>query len=241
MKAMIFAAGRGTRLNEETENKPKALVEVGGKPLLQHAIEKLKNNGFTKIVVNVHHFSGQIISFVKNSNFGIPVIISDETDFLLDTGGGLKKAERHLYGDEPVLIYNVDILSSLDLHIPLKYHIDSGALATLVVRSRPTQRYFKFNDEKRLVGWINKKTGEEKIGFPEYFENATEMAFSGIHIVSPEIFTLLPENKKYSITGFYVEMAKEHLIKGYFDESEMWMDVGKPDELLQAREMFGLE
>lgn len=235
---MLFAAGLGTRLKEETRNKPKALVEVGGKPLLQHAIEKLKNEGFTEIVVNVHHFSHLVIEFLSNHDFGIPVHISDETGKLLDTGGGLKKASPLLAGSEPVLIYNVDVLSNLDLQILVQEHIRSEDLATLVVRSRQTQRYFKFDNNKRLVGWVNKKTGEKKIAVPEYFENATEMAFSGIQVINPEIFKLMPEQDRFSITDFYLELAKEHLITGYFDDSEIWMDVGKPEELEEARRLI---
>jgi NDP-sugar pyrophosphorylase family protein len=117
-------------------------------------------------------------------------------------------------------------------------HLLSGALATLVVRERKTQRYFKFNKEQRLVGWLNKKTGEKKIVLPENFENATEMAFSGIHMVNPEFFQLMPVEEKFSITDFYLELAKEHLIKGYFDESQLWLDVGKPEQLESARKMF---
>jgi NDP-sugar pyrophosphorylase family protein len=238
MKAMIFAAGLGTRLKEETLYKPKALVEVGGKPLLQHAIEKLKMEGFSEVVVNVHHFSDLIINFLNNHDFGILVHISDETDKLLDTGGGLKKAAPFFKGNEPVLIYNVDVLSNLDLKNLVQEHLLSGALATLVVRERKTQRYFKFNKEQRLVGWLNKKTGEKKIVLPENFENATEMAFSGIHMVNPEFFQLMPAEEKFSITDFYLELAKEYLIKGYFDESQLWLDVGKPEQLESARKMF---
>lgn len=235
---MVFAAGLGTRLKDETCNKPKALVEIGGKPLLQHAIEKLKKEGFTKIVVNVHHFSKLVIEFVNSHNFGIPVHISDETDKLLDTGGGLKKAAPFFKGDEPVLIYNVDVLSNLEMQIPVQEHLHSDALATLVVRDRKTQRYFKFSKEKRLVGWINKKTGESKVAIPAEFDTSIEMAFSGIHIVKPEIFKLMPAEDRFSITDFYLDLAKSHFIKGYFDESEIWMDVGKPEELAEARKLF---
>jgi NDP-sugar pyrophosphorylase family protein len=238
MKAMVFAAGLGTRLQKETRKKPKALMEVGGKPLLQHAIEKLKGEGFTEIVVNVHHFSNLVIEFLRSRDFGIPVHISDETGKLLDTGGGLKKAAPLLAGDEPVLIYNVDILSNLDLQILVQEYLRSGALAMLVVRKRQTQRYFKFNKEKRLIGWLNKKTGEKKIAIPENFENAVEMAFSGIQVVSSEIFDLMPAEEKFSMTDFYLELANRHLIKGYFDESEIWMDVGKPEALAKARLLF---
>jgi len=235
---MVFAAGLGTRLLEATQNKPKALVEIGGKPLLQHAIEKLKKEGFSEVIVNVHHFSELVIEFLNANDFGIPVHISDETEKLLDTGGGLKKAASFLTGDEPVLIYNVDVLSNLKLQNVIEYHNKAGALATLVVRDRKTQRYFKFDHEKRLVGWINKKTGEKKIAIPENFDQTAGMAFSGIHVVSPEIFKLMPDEDRFSITDFYLYLAKNHLIKGYFDESEIWMDVGKPDELAKAKQLF---
>jgi len=235
---MIFAAGLGTRLKEETQNKPKALVEVGGKTLLQHTIEKLRNDGISEMVVNVHHFSELVIEFLNSNDFGIPVHISDETEKLLDTGGGLKKAAPLLTGDNPILIYNVDILSNLNLQKPMEEHLQSGALATLVVRNRQTQRYFKFDKDKRLVGWLNKKTGEKKMAIPHNFENARKMAFSGIHIVSPAIFKRMPDVDRFSITNFYLELAKKHLIKGYFDESELWMDVGKPKELEKARKLF---
>lgn len=235
---MIFAAGLGTRLNDETLNKPKALVDVGGKTLLQHAIEKLKNEGVSEIVINVHHFSNLVISFLNNSDFGIKIHVSDETEKLLDTGGGLKKAAGFLAGDEPILIYNVDIISNLSLQLLLEEHLNSNSLVTVAVRKRETQRYFKFDENKQLVGWINKKTGETKISRQVNFETAVEMAYSGIHIIHPEIFSLMPENDRFSITDFYLELAKTHSIKGYFDDSELWMDVGKPEQLEEARRLY---
>lgn len=235
---MIFAAGLGTRLNDETLNKPKALVDVGGKTLLQHAIEKLKNEGVSEIVINVHHFSNLVISFLNNSDFGIKIHVSDETEKLLDTGGGLKKAAGFLAGDEPILIYNVDIISNLSLQLLLEEHLNSNSLVTVAVRKRETQRYFKFDENKQLVGWINKKTGETKISRQVNFETAVEMAYSGIHIIHPEIFSLMPENDRFSITDFYLELAKTHSIKGYFDDSELWMDVGKPEQLKEARRLY---
>ena len=238
MKAMIFAAGLGTRLSNETSEKPKALVDVGGKPLLQRAIEKLKNEGITEIVVNVHHFSELVISFLKKNDFGIPVIISDESDKLLDTGGGLKKAAGYFTGKEPVLIYNVDILSSLNIQNLVKSHLKSNALVTLAVRIRETQRYFKFDSEMNLVGWINKKTRETKISRPGKFETSTEMAYSGFHIIQPEIFSLMPETDRFSVTDFYLELAKTQVIKGFADDSDLWMDVGKPEQLEDARRIF---
>ncbi|MEN8116133.1 MAG: nucleotidyltransferase family protein [Bacteroidota bacterium] len=238
MQAMIFAAGLGTRLIDETSDKPKALVEIGGKTLLQHAIEKLISEGVQNIVINVHHFAEQVITFIKKNDWGIPVHISDERDKLLETGGGLKKAVHFFEQDSPVLIYNVDILSNLNLNILKEEHLKSGALATLVVRNRETQRYFKFDSNKQLVGWLNKKTGETKISRPENFENDVEMAFSGIHIVQPEIFKLMPEEDRFSITDLYLELAKTNKIYGYFDESELWIDVGKPAQLEEARKRF---
>lgn len=238
MQAMIFAAGLGTRLLGETADKPKALVDVGGKPLLQRTIEKLTHEGVTLIVVNVHHFAELVISFIESKNWGIPVLISNESDKLLETGGGLKKAAPLFSNDEPILIYNVDILSNLNLKALEEDHKDSGAIATLVVRNRKTQRYFKFDSNKNLVGWINKKSGETKISKPVNFEGAAEMAFSGIHIVQPEIFDFMPEEDRFSIVKVYLELAKTQKIQGYFDNSEFWMDVGKPVQLEEAREMF---
>ncbi len=237
MKAMVFAAGLGTRLKDETSLKPKALVEVGGKPLLFHAIEKLKKSGIAEIVINVHHFADQVIQYVNSTDFGIKIHISDERDLLLDTGGGLKKAARFFSGDDSVLIYNVDILSNIDLNQVKKQHLETGALATLTVRKRATQRYLKFSD-KQLAGWINKKTGETKISLPELFVNAEEMAFSGIHIVQPEIFRLMPENERFSIIDLYLELAKTRKIMAFYDDSDLWIDVGKPEELEAARKIF---
>lgn len=239
MKAMVFAAGLGTRLQNETAGKPKALVDVAGKPLLYHAIGKLKKAGVTEVVVNVHHFAGKVIEYINSTDFGIKIHISDERQLLLETGGGLKKAAPFFTGTEPILIYNVDILSNIDLSLLIADHLKTGALATLAVRERETQRYFKFDAEKQLVGWINKKTGETKISRPEVFDMAEEMAFSGIHVVQPEIFGLMPEFERFSIADFYLDVAKTHTIKGFYDTSDLWIDVGKPEQLEEARRIFG--
>ena len=239
MKAMIFAAGLGTRLKNETLTKPKALVEIGGKSLLQHAIEKVKSRDVSEIVINVHHFAELIIQFINEHDFGIPIHISNETGKLLDTGGGLKKAKNLLTDSSPILIYNVDVLSDIELSDVKNVHQNSGALATLVVRKRESSRYLKFNEYKQLVGWINKKTGETKISRAEDFNKAAEWAFSGIQFIEPEIFKYMPEEDRFSITDLYLELAKKHVIKGYFDDSELWMDVGKPEQLEEARIRFG--
>jgi NDP-sugar pyrophosphorylase family protein len=238
MKAMIFAAGLGTRLKGETRERPKALVEVGGKPLLQHAIEKLKNSGFAEIVVNVHHFSDLVIQFLNKNDFGLPIHISDESEKLLETGGGLKKAQPFLTGSSPILLYNVDILNNIDIQKAIREHRKSTALATLIVMQRETQRYLKFNEENELVGWINKKTGETIVCREQDFVSAKELAFSGIHIIEPEIFDFMPQEDCFPIMDLYLELAKTKTIKGYFDDSDLWMDVGKPEHLEQARKLF---
>ncbi len=238
MKAMIFAAGMGTRLQSETFHQPKALVEIGNKTLLQHAIEKVKSCNVSEIVINVHHFADQIIQFIDKHDFGIPIHISDEREKLLETGGGLKKAKKFLNDSSPILVYNVDVLSDINLDEVVNEHKSSGALATMVVRSRKTNRYLKFSSSKQLVGWGNSKSGETKISRPEYFDSAIKMAFSGIHIIDPEIFDYMPEADRFPIMELYLELAKTKTIKGFFDTSELWMDVGKPEQLKKARSLF---
>ena len=170
MKAMIFAAGLGTRLKPLTDNKPKALVEVGGKTMLELVILKLKEAGFNEIVINIHHFGQQIIDYLKaNNNFGLTIHISDERDYLLDTGGGIKKATPFLMGNEPFLVHNVDIFSNVDLRQLYENHLKSGATATLLVSQRKTARHLLFNKENKLCGWHNNETGEVKSFYP-YFD-----------------------------------------------------------------------
>lgn len=238
MEAMIFAAGLGTRLQDETVDKPKALVEVGGLTLLQRAIEKITRAGATRIVVNAHHFADLVNQFTESKRWEVPVFISDESELLLETGGGLKKAAPFFSGKDPILLYNVDVLTSINLKLLCKKHLESGALATLAVRKRETQRYFKFDNEMQLVGWINKQNGDKKISKIENFENAQEFAFSGIHFVQPQIFEYMFPEERFSIVELYLELAKTRQIKGIYDQSELWMDVGKPSELEAARKKF---
>ena len=235
---MIFAAGLGTRLKPLTDHMPKALVPVAGKPMLEHVIEKLKAAGFDEIVINVHHFANQIIDFLKEkNNFGITIHISDETDFLLDTGGGIKKAAP--YFDEPFLIHNVDILSNTDLKALYNYHLQSGNDATLLVSPRQTTRYLLFNSDRRLCGWINKDTLQTKPeGFIYQPNVQKEYAFSGIHIISPGLFKYMDEklNGKFSIMDFYLQLCQEALIGGYVKEDLQLIDIGKPETLAKAEE-----
>lgn len=239
MKALLFAAGLGTRLKEHTQDKPKALVNLAGKPLLQHAIEHLKSFGITSIILNAFHFAEQVISFIEeNNSFGIDIHISDERDMLLDTGGGLKKAGAFLKGNEPILIYNVDVISNLDLNVLLKYHQEEKALATLVVRSRETSRYLMFDQNLQLSGWKNFSNGETRISRPDSFADAQPLAFSGIHLIQPELLAMITEEGKFPIMDLYLRLAINQSIKAFIDDSSLWMDLGKPEELQAAERLF---
>ena len=242
MKALIFAAGLGTRLKEYTTHKPKAMVQLAGKPLLQHAIEKLIAHQITNITVNVYHFADQIISYLESHSFpSVKINISDERAELLDTGGGLKKAEQFLAGSEPILIYNVDVISNVDLNMLENYHIASGSLVTLVVRQRETSRYLMFDQHLQLAGWKNFSNGDTKICREDTFTNATPYAFSGIQIVQPEIFNLISEKGKFPIMDLYLRLAKKEKVNGFIDTSTLWMDLGKPDQLLVAEKLLKIE
>jgi NDP-sugar pyrophosphorylase family protein len=236
MKALIFAAGLGTRLKPLTDTMPKALVPINGKPLLQHVIEKLKSYGFDEIIVNVHHFPDQIIDFLKvNNNFGVRIEISDERDKLLDTGGGVRKAQWFFDDGKPFLVHNVDILSNINLNELYGLHIRRNTLATLVVSERNTFRYLLFDDDIRLKGWMNEKTGELKpAGFrkPQLYN---KLAFSGIQILSPNIFKLMEEYvDKFPIMDFYLNNLKENVIAGFVPDNYKMMDIGKIETLSEA-------
>ena len=233
MKAMIFAAGLGTRLYPLTLNKPKALVEIAGKTLLQLAIEKVGQAGYNELVINIHHFGDQIIDFLKkNNNFGLSITISDERNQLLDTGGGILNAQPLLVGDEPFLVYNVDVLSNIDLQLFRKYHDERGGLATLAVRDRKTSRYLAFDQSMQLCGWKNIKTGDEIS--TRNIQNCSLLAFSGIQLIEPSIFKLITETGSFPLIPLYLRLAKDHRIMGYHDNSFLWMDLGKPDQIIEA-------
>lgn len=242
MQAMIFAAGLGTRLKPLTDTMPKALVRVDGIPLIEHVAEKMKCAGVERIVVNVHHFAGQVISFLHdNGNFGMDIRISDESDMLLDTGGGIKKALPMFIPDEPVLIHNVDILSNVDLRWLYEKH--DGADATLLVSRRATKRYLLFDDDMRLVGWTNVETGEVKSPYPGLDVSDCRMfAFSGIHVFSPRLFPLMdgfPE--KFGIIDFYLRVCDTVVIRGCVKEDLKLLDVGKLDTLATAEKFLADE
>lgn len=237
MKAMIFAAGLGTRLQPLTNSIPKALVPFNNKPLLQHLIEKLVVEGFDKIIINTHHFSEQLIDFINIKNsFGIHISISDETGTLLDTGGGLIKASWFFDDGKPFLVHNVDVVSNIDFSSLLKFHIENNAIATLAVRDRKTSRYLHFDDNNALSGWENIKTGERLGHFNQ--EKTRRFAFSGIHVIDPKIFKLINEEGKFSIINVYLNLANENKIVGFDHSEDLWMDVGNLTNLKKAEELF---
>ena len=224
---MIFAAGLGTRLKPLTDTMPKALVTVGGMPLIWHVIMKLKAAGYERIVVNVHHFAQQIVDYLAtNGNFGLDIRISDETGGLLETGGGIRKALSLFDPMSPILIHNVDILSNLNLAaLPADETV-------LVVSERKTKRYLQFDDTMRLVGWKNIETGEVK------GREARSLAFSGIHVLGPSMFPLLEDwPQRFPIMDFYLAVCNQQLIRGYEACNLRLLDVGKLDTLEQA-ELF---
>ncbi|MDD3079695.1 MAG: nucleotidyltransferase family protein [Paludibacter sp.] len=240
MKAMIFAAGLGTRLKPLTDTLPKALVPVGDKTLLEHVILKLKDAGFDEIIVNVHHFADQIIEFLKrNNNFGIRIEVSNEREMLLDTGGGVKKAEWFFDDGKPFLVHNVDILSNVHLESLMNLHLRTNSLATLVVSRRDTFRYLLFNDDMQLKGWINEKTGETKpfgLRKPELYN---KLAFSGIQVLSPQIFELMKDKgEKFPIMDFYLDVMRNNIISGYVQPDYKMLDVGKINVLEDAKQFL---
>ena len=230
MIAMIFAAGLGTRLKPLTNDIPKALVQINGKTLLQYNIEKLKKAGIENIVINVHHFADKVKNFlIQKNNFGMNILISDESSKLLDTGGGIVKAKPFFKNFENILLYNVDVISDIDINKMLDFHKTNKTLATLAVRNRETNRKFLFNEKKLLCGWKNIQTNE--IIQTRSSSETKELAFSGIHIISNRIFEYLPTQGKFSITKAYLELSNKHEITHYQDDNNFWIDAGKHEAL----------
>lgn len=238
---MILAAGLGTRLKPLTDTMPKALVPVGGKPLLQHSVEKLILSGFDEIIINVHHFAEQIIKFVEqNNHFGIRIEFSDEREKLLDTGGGVRKASWFFDDDKPFLVHNVDILSNINLKEFYTFHLKNHLPATLLCSNRRTARYLLFDGGNHLKGWINEKTGEVKSPFPDFNPKVYQkLAFSGIHILQPSVFHYM-ENfpDKFSIIDFYLSICDKVQLFGYTPRDLQIMDVGKPGSLQEGQIFF---
>ena len=244
MKAMILAAGLGKRLKPFTDSHPKALAVVNGKTLLQRNIEYLAGFGIKDVIVNVHHFANQVKKFIaKNNGFGSNITISDESDALLETGGGLKKAGWFFTDSTlPFVVINVDVLTDMDLAAMIDEHKKLQPLATLAVTSRRTSRYFLFDEMPNLCGWKNEKTGEQKIS--REAREYSEKAFSGIHVISPKIFPLIkmsglpPGMNKFSMVDIYLELAKSHTITAFDHSNTKFIDVGKPESIVKAEKLF---
>jgi len=237
MKAMILAAGLGTRLKPFTDHHPKALAVVNHKTILQRNIEYLISFGVTDLIINVHHFADQIIDHIKENNyFGIRISISDEREEVLETGGGLKKAAWYFDDGKPFILMNADILTNADLGKMIEHHHERRPLATLAVSRRESSRCFLFNKNAQLCGWRNKLTGEEKISRDDEFP--MPFSFSGIHIIEPSIFPLMKQDGKFSMVDVYLDLAKENSIMAWDHSGCLLMDVGKPESLLKAEEFF---
>lgn len=236
MIAMLFAAGLGTRFKPWTDKHPKALAIVNGKTLLQRNIEYLQKYDITDVVVNVHHFPDQVIDAIdKNDGWGSTITISDESDELLDTGGGLLKA-KHLLFRDTILTLNVDILTEINIKDFLVRHQHENSLITVAVSDRNTSRYLLFNKYNRLVGWRNRKTGETKIVIEA--KDIFEKAYSGMAIFQPEALDLITLRGKFSLIDAYLQLAPQNKIAAYDHTGERWVDVGKSESVVVAEQMF---
>ncbi|MCE1188356.1 MAG: nucleotidyltransferase family protein [Ignavibacteria bacterium] len=237
MQALIFAAGVGSRLKPITDSIPKAMVDIGGVPVIEYSIRKLMAHGFNDIVINIHHFPDQIINFLKvYHNFGANIHFSDESDLLLDTGGGLKKAKKLFHGSKPILLYNCDIVTDLNLTDFYNFHMQSKSLATVAISNRNTSRYLLFTENNLLGGWMSMDTGEIKIartGEKVFYKKA----FSGIHIINPALLKLLPRKKVFSMIDVYLSIAESQNIGGFVHDETGWIDIGKPASLERARKL----
>jgi mannose-1-phosphate guanylyltransferase len=237
-KAMILAAGIGTRLRPLTDDRPKALVEVNGRPMLEIALARLRSFGIEHVIINVHHFAGMVVDYLeRNNNFGMDIQISRE-DVLLDTGGGLKNADWFFtkaagHSDEPFILHNVDVLSTIDLERMRQLHVQNEALATLAVQGRETSRYLLFDERQELCG---RRSGGDQA--PELARPAREVkawAFSGVHIISPRLFSLMTEDGVFSIITSYLRLAAQgEKVVAFNADEYYWRDLGKPENINQA-------
>jgi NDP-sugar pyrophosphorylase family protein len=242
MKAMVLAAGLGTRLQPLTNDRPKALVEVGGRTLLEITLSRLRNFGIREVIVNVHHFADMVVAYLKaNDNFGMRIEISRE-EVLLDTGGGLKRAghfflEASSHPDEPFILHNVDAISTIDLRRMVQFHTGNQSLATLAVQDRKTSRYLLFDERLQLCG---RRSGRD--GATELVRSSAKtqpLAFSGIHVISPRLIPMLAEDGAFSIVNSYLRLAGQgEKILGFRADEYYWRDLGRPDDLKQATRDF---
>ncbi len=237
MKALIFAAGLGTRLQPLTNETPKALIPVLGTPLLEIQIQKLIAFDICDIIINTHHLADQVVEFLRiKKNFGINIVVSDESGALLDTGGGIRKAAWFFEEEDDFLVHNVDVLSNINLQSIINFHKKNNTLATLAVRQRKSNRYLLLDPDHVLCGWHNIKTGEKIMA-----RKAAELhsfAFSGIHVINTRIFSLIKETGKFSIIKTYLNLAGEHLIRGFEHSESYWFDVGTLEQLKEAEKFL---
>jgi NDP-sugar pyrophosphorylase family protein len=238
MKAMIFAAGLGTRFKPWTDKHPKALAVVNGKSLLQRNVEYLQQFGITDVVVNVHHFADQISDAIHtNKGWGSNIVISDETDAVLETGGGLLKAKSSI-GSDRFLTINVDILTNLNLQHFLQHHEQQQAAISLAIAQRDTSRFLLFNDQVRLCGWRNIKEHAilEKIAVPA--SHYLQRAYSGIALFEPSVLEEIPFTGKFSLIDVFLHLAPSSIISGYDHSGDKWVDVGRPESVPVAEALF---
>lgn len=235
---MIFTAGVEGQLQPRFSHNPQALVRINNEPLLGMLIRRLADSGFREIIINVHHFAGQIIEYLKGNNyFGIRIEVSDETDLRLNTGGGLKQVEWFFDDNRPFIVYNLEILSDMDLRKLYEDHIRSGALATIVVRKRNSTRFMLFDDKMQLSGWENIVTGEtRKVRCRS--QELERYAFSRIQVISPRIFNHISEQGPFHLAELYLKLAAENVIRGYPEDDSIWMDLGKNEGMIEAEKLF---
>jgi N-acetyl-alpha-D-muramate 1-phosphate uridylyltransferase len=237
MKAMILAAGLGTRLQPFTLHHPKALAMVNGKSLLQRNVEFLQQHGVLDVIVNVHHFPEQMVEAIqKNNGWGSNVVISDESDEVLETGGGLLKAKWFLETDENFILLNVDMLTDMNLSEMIEQHNSSNALATLAISDRKSSRAFLFDEDLQLCGWQNTVTDEQKVR--KFHQHLTAYAFSGLHIIQSEIFSKITQEGKFGMVEVYLDLCEQNTMLGYNHSGAKLLDVGKPESVVMAESMF---
>ena len=244
MKAMILAAGLGTRLRPLTNDCPKALVEVGGRTLLEITLSRLRAFGVYEVIVNVHHFADQLVAYLKkNDNFGMRIEISRE-DLLLDTGGGLKKAAWFFLKDsstldEPFILHNVDVISTIDLRRMVQFHVEHKALATLAVQERETSRYLLFDEDSQLCGRLSGREQQAEFVRSSHQLQARALAFSGIHVISPRLFSMMTEEGAFSIIDSYLRLAAQgEKVVAFRADEYYWRDLGRPENVARAEQDF---
>jgi NDP-sugar pyrophosphorylase family protein len=238
MRAMILAAGLGTRLKPLTDITPKALIKIKNQTLLELQIKKLKAEGFDEIIINVHHFADRIKEYLKKNNFfDCSIEISDESEKLLDTGGGLKQASHFFSDGKPFLVHNVDILSNINLKKLMEVHLSLASIATLAIQDRKSSRKFLFDKDMTLCGWMNGKTSEKIISKNKENE-LNSFAFSGIQVIDPKIFKYFTDKDVFSLIELYLSVAKRENINGFVHTEVEWVDLGKVENLNKAEQLF---